>query len=182
MTIAVRDATLADVPTFHAIYAHHVRHGFGTFDEVPPSFAEYEDKVRGILATGLPWLAAEIGGEVAGFAYGSPFRPRSGYRYTVEDSVYIRDDKRGAGVGSALLSRLVERLTVLQVRQVVAVIGDSQNAGSIALHRKAGFAHAGTIKAIGYKLGRWVDVVMMQRALNGGDTSTPPSSLPWRLG
>jgi phosphinothricin acetyltransferase len=182
MTLSVRDATLADVSSCHAIYAHHVRTGFGTFDETPPTLADYDAKFRGLAATGLPWLVAESGGEVVGFAYASPFRPRSGYRYTAEDSVYIRDDKRGAGVGSALLLQLVERLKALQVRQVVAVIGDSQNAGSIALHRKAGFDHSGTIKAIGYKLGRWVDVVMMQRALNGGDTTVPPASLPWRLG
>lgn len=181
MTLVVRDATLADIPAFHAIYAHHVRTGFGTFDEVPPSLQDYDAKVRGILATGLPWLAATSGAEVVGFAYASPFRPRTGYRYTAEDSVYIRDDKRGTGVGSALLSQLVERLKALQVRQVVAVIGDSQNAGSIALHRKAGFEHSGTIKAVGYKLGRWVDIVMMQRALNGGETTSPPASVPWRL-
>lgn len=181
MTIAVREATADDVSAFHEIYAHHVRNGFGTFDEVPPSPTDYEEKFRSLTATGLPWLAAEGAGEVVGFAYASPFRPRSGYRFTAEDSVYIRDDKRGAGVGTALLSNLVDRLKVLQVRQVVAVIGDSQNAGSIALHRKAGFTHSGTIKAVGYKLGRWVDVVMMQRALNGGDTSEPPAAMPWRL-
>jgi phosphinothricin acetyltransferase len=181
MTLVVRDATTNDIPAFHAIYAHHVRTGFGTVDEVPPPLQDYDAKVRGILATGLPWLAAMSGSEVIGFAYASPFRPRSGYRYTAEDSVYIRDDKRGAGVGSALLSQLIERLKALEVRQVVAVIGDSQNAGSIALHRKAGFEHSGMIKAIGYKLGRWVDVVMMQRSLNGGDASAPPATLPWRL-
>jgi L-amino acid N-acyltransferase YncA len=174
MRLSVRDANGDDIAAVHAIYAHHVLHGFGTFDEVPPPLTDYTAKWREIVALGLPWLVAVDGGEVVGFAYATPFRPRSGYRYTLEDSVYIRDDRRGRGIGTALLTPLIERCTAVGARQVVAVIGDSKNAGSIALHAKAGYAHAGTVKAVGFKLGRWVDIVFMQRALNGGDVSLPP--------
>jgi L-amino acid N-acyltransferase YncA len=181
MTLRIREATAGDMPAVHAIYAHHVLHGFGTFDETPPDLAAIDEKWRGVVASGLPWLVAEDAGAVVGFAYASAFRPRTGYRYSVEDSVYIRDDQRGQGIGLALLEQLIPRCEALGARQVIAVIGDSQNAGSIALHRKCGFAHAGTIKAVGHKLGRWVDIVMMQRALNGGDETAPPARAAWRM-
>ena len=155
MTPSVRDANGDDIAAVHAIHAHHVLHGFGTFDEVPPAPGDYADKWREVVAMGLPWLVAVDGDEVVGFAYASAFRPRSGYRYTLEDSVYIRDDRRGRGVGMALLMPLIARCAAVGARQVVAVIGDSQNAGSIALHAKAGYAHAGTVRAVGFKLGRW---------------------------
>ena len=180
MTPAVRDANGNDLAAVHAIYSHHVLHGFGTFDEVPPSLGDYSAKWCEVVGMGLPWLVAVEGEAVVGFAYASAFRPRSGYRYTLEDSVYVRDDRRGCGVGSALLAPLVERCAAVGARQVVAVIGDSQNAGSIGLHAKAGYAHAGTVKAVGFKLGRWVDIVFMQRALNGGDGSPPPKLGAWR--
>jgi len=180
MSLGIRDAAAADVPWLHAIYSHHVLHGFGTFDEVPPDLAAMDEKWRGIVANGLPWLVAEEARAVVGYAYASPFRPRTGYRYSVEDSVYIRNDQRGKGIGAELLTRLVPRLEALGARQVVAVIGDSMNTGSIALHRKCGFEHAGTIKGVGYKLGRWVDIVLMQRSLNGGDGTTPPARGAWR--
>jgi phosphinothricin acetyltransferase len=176
----VRDAIAGDMPAIHAIYVHHVAHGFGTFDETSPGLSEITEKWRGIADVGLPWLVAADGRDVVGFAYAAPFRPRSGYRYTLEDSVYVRDDRRGRGVGRRLLSPLVARCEALGARQLLAVIGDSQNAGSIALHAAAGFTHMGTIKSVGFKLGRWVDVVFMQRALNGGDESPPPDHLPWR--
>ena len=180
MSLEIRDAAAADLPSLHAIYCHHVLHGFGTFDEIPPALSAMDEKWRDIVASGLPWLVAEGAGAVAGFAYASLFRPRSAYRYSVEDSVYIRDDQRGRGIGARLLEHLIERCEVLGARQIIAVIGDSQNAGSIALHCKAGFAHSGTIKAVGYKLGRWVDTVMMQRALNGGDQTPPPANGAWK--
>lgn len=180
MSLDVRDATTADLPTLQAIYAHHVLHGLGTFEEIPPDRAATEAKWRGVVASGLPWLAAVEAGEVVGFAYASIFRPRSGYRYCVEDTVYVRDDKRGQGVGAALLDRLIERCELAGARQVMAVIGDSQNAGSIALHRKAGFEQSGIIKGVGFKFGRWVDIVMMQRALNGGASTLPPARGAWR--
>lgn len=179
MTLVVRDAVASDMAAVQAIYAHHVMHGFGTFDETPPSVAEYSAKWRGVVDAGLAWLVAVEGPDVVGFAYASPFRPRTGYRYTIEDSVYVRDDRRGHGVGSALLAPLVQRCEAVGARQVVAVIGDSKNAGSIALHTKAGFKHAGTVKSVGFKLGRWVDIVFMQRALNGGDATMPPTQPAW---
>lgn len=181
MTLQIREAAVADMRSLHAIYAHHVLHGFGTFDVSPPSLGDFEDNWRGVVACGLSWLVGTADGEAVGYAYASPFRPRTGYRYAVEDSVYVRDDWRGKGVGRQLLAPLIARCEAAGARQVVAAIGDSQNAGSIALHRHFGFEHAGTIRAIGYKLGRWVDVVMMQRALNGGDQSPPPGEGAWRL-
>ena len=180
MTLVVRDAVASDMAAVQAIYAHHVMHGFGTFDETPPSVAEYSAKWRGVVDAGLAWLVAVEGSEVVGFAYASPFRPRTGYRYTVEDSVYVRDDRRGRGVGSALLAPLVGQCEAVGARQVVAVIGDSGNTGSIALHAKAGFAHAGTVTSVGFKFGRWVDIVFMQRALNGGAATMPPAQGAWR--
>jgi L-amino acid N-acyltransferase YncA len=181
MSLAVREAEARDVGAAHSIYSHHVLHGFGTFDETPPSLASFDQKWRDNSATGLPWLVAVEDDDVVGYAYASPFRPRTGYRYTVEDSVYVRDDLRGRGIGAALLSPLLERCEALGVRQVVAVIGDSQNADSIALHRRAGFAHAGTMTAVGFKLNRWVDIVFMQRELNGGNATPPPPYGAWRL-
>lgn len=180
MSLQVRDAGDGDIAALHAIYSHHVLHGFGTFDEAPPSVDDFADKWRGVVAVGLPWLVAVDGGEIAGFSYASPFRPRTGYRYTVEDSVYVRNDARGRGLGKALLLPLIERCVQLGARQVVAVIGDSQNTASIALHLKAGFQHSGVIKGAGRKLGRWVDIVLMQRALNGGDETQPPLHGAWR--
>jgi L-amino acid N-acyltransferase YncA len=179
MRLEVRDAAAADLPAVQSIYAHHVLHGFGTFDEVAPDLAAMETKWRGVVANGLPWLVAVEAGTIAGYAYATPFRPRTGYRYSVEDSVYVHNDRRGAGIGLALLEPLIARLEGLGARQVVAVIGDSQNAGSIALHRKCGFEPAGIVRGVGYKLGRWVDIVMMQRALNGGQSTPPPPRGAW---
>ena len=181
MTLIVRDANDSDMAAVQAIYSHPVGHGFGTFDEVPPPLSAYERKWREVVDAGLAWLVAVEASEVVGFAYASVFRPRTGYRYTVEDSVYVRDDRRGRRVGSALLTPLIGRCEAAGARQVVAVIGDSRNAGSIALHAKAGFVHSGTMRAVGFKLGRWVDIVMMQKALNGGDTTVPPPPGAWRL-
>ena len=180
MTVHVRDATNGDIGALRDIYAHHVLHGLGTFDEVPPRVADFEGKWRSSLTHGLSWRVATDAGAVVGFAYASLFRPRPGYRYTVEDSVYIRDDWRKRGAGSALLAPLLQRCEALGVRQVVAVIGDSGNAGSIGLHAKHGFAHAGTVVGAGFKFGRWVDIVLMQRALNGGASGTPPDGAGWR--
>lgn len=179
MTLSVRDAELGDIAQLQAIYAHHVLNGFGTFDEVPPSVGDIEAKWRESLAHRLSWLVAVDEGAVLGFAYASLFRPRTAYRYTVEDSVYIRDDARGRGVGSALLAPLVKRCEVLGARQLVAVIGDSGNAGSIKLHEKHGFRRAGTVEGAGFKFGRWVDIVLMQLALNGGASGAPDSGAGW---
>jgi phosphinothricin acetyltransferase len=182
MTLQVRDASIGDIGALQAIYAHHVLHGLGTFDEVPPSVVDFEEKWRTSLTHGLSWLVATDAGVPVGFAYASLFRPRKGYRYTVEDSVYIRDDYRRRGAGSALLAPLIERCEALGVRQVVAVIGDSGNAGSIGLHARHGFTHAGTVEGVGFKFGRWVDIVLMQRALNGGANGVPSAGGWWREG
>jgi phosphinothricin acetyltransferase len=156
-----------------AIYGRHVLTGLGTFEEVPPSTEEMAGRIGAVLGRGLPYLVAEDGGEVIGFAYAGPFRPRAAYRFTVEDSVYIAPQAMGRGVGKALMSEVIARCEALGLRQMVAVIGDSGNAGSIGLHRSLGFADAGVGKSLGYKFGRWVDVVWMQRALNAGDGAEP---------
>ncbi len=130
-------------------------------------------RVAAVLVLGLPYLVAEIDGAVAGFAYGAPFRPRASYRYTVEDSVYIGPDRLGRGIGKALLGAVIEACEALGLRQMVAMIGDSENARSIGLHRAMGFAPVGVFRAIGFKHGRWVDVAMMQRQLNAGAGASP---------
>ncbi len=160
-------AALAD------IYGHHVLHGFGTFEEVPPSAQELNQRRESILARGLPYLLAEEAGAVLGYAYAGPFRLRTAYRYTVEDSVYVAPDAQGRGVGRAVLSAVISACEVIGIRQMVAVIGDSQNAGSIGLHSALGFTHQGAGLGLGYKHGRWVDTVWMQKALNGGTTRDP---------
>lgn len=169
----IRPARSDDTPALAAIYAHHVLHGFGTFETSPPDAAWMEAKRNDVQRYGLPFLVAEDEGRLLGYAYAGPFRPRPGYRYTVEDSVYVAPDAMGHGVGRAALSAVLEACEAMGLRQVVAVIGDSGNAASIGLHKALGFEHAGVGKSFGYKLGRWVDVVWMQKALNGGDTSPP---------
>lgn len=169
----VRDATPEDAPALAAIYGHHVLHGFGTFEEVPPSPEEMAARRAAVAEKGLPYLVAEQDGQVLGFAYAGPFRPRAAYRYTVEDSVYIHPDAVGKGVGRTLLTEVLSRCEALGVRQVVAVVGDSGNAASLALHRSLGFEQKGVGQSFGFKHGRWVDIVWMQKALNGGDTALP---------
>ena len=180
-TPTVRASEEADLPAIAAIYAHHVLHGLGTFEEEPPAEAEMAARRAGVLALGLPYLVAEADEQVVGFAYAAPFRPRTAYRFTAEDSVYIRADHMGRGVGRRLLTELVAICESLGLRQLVAVIGDSGNAGSIALHRALGFIETGVGRSVGYKFGRWVDIVTMQRALNGGD-ATAPDHAGLRLG
>lgn len=169
----IRPATSADMPALAEIYGHHVLHGFGTFEEVPPSAAELNTRREAIVARGLPYLLAEDGGRVLGFAYAGPFRLRAAYRYAVEDSVYVAPDAQGRGVGREVLSAVIAACDAIGIRQVVAVIGDSENAGSIGLHSALGFTHQGTGLGLGYKHGRWVDIVWMQKALNGGTSHEP---------
>jgi phosphinothricin acetyltransferase len=169
----IRPAVPADAEALAEIYAHAVRHGLGTFEETPPSPVEMEARRAKVVGYGLPYLVEERDGVVAGFAYAGPFRLRAAYRYTVEDSVYIHPDHQGAGVGKVLLRAVIDRCEALGLRQMLAVIGDSGNAGSIGLHRALGFTDAGVLPAVGYKHGRWVDVVLMSLALNGGQTSAP---------
>ncbi len=179
--MVVREATPDDIDAMGAIYAHHVRVGFGSFEETPPERDAFAERVSGVQALGLPWLVAEIAGHVVGYAYSSSFRPRSGYRYTVEDSVYVDPAHAGQGVGRALLEAVIERCRALGLRQMAAVIGDSGNTASMALHRGCGFEMAGVFRSVGFKHGRWVDIVLMQRALNDGD-ATPPQGRGWLAG
>ena len=176
----IRGATADDADALAAIYGHHVLNGFGTFEEDPPSPAEMTRRLAALADLGLPYLVAEADGRVLGFAYAGPFRPRPAYRYTLEDSVYIAPDAVGNGVGRAVLAAVIEACEALGVRQLVAVIGDSGNAASIGLHTALGFTHQGVGKSFGFKHGRWVDIVWMQKALNGGDL-TPPGGAGVRL-
>ena len=169
----IRNATEADIPEMQAIYAHHVLTGTGTFDEEPPSVEELTDKFRKVVEHGWSWLVAADATGVLGYAYYTQFRDRSAYRYCVEDSIYVRDDVRGQGVGKALVSALIEHATARGMRQMSAVIGDSENVGSIGVHASLGFHMVGTLRAVGVKFGRWVDVVSMQRALGRGDANVP---------
>jgi L-amino acid N-acyltransferase YncA len=171
----VRDAAPGDIPAITAIYAHHVRHGTGTFEEEPPAEADIAARVVKVQADGFAWLVAEDeAGQILGYGYFAPFRPRSAYRFTAENSVYVRDDIRGQGVGKAVVAELLRRAEAKGIRQMVAVIGDSENVGSIGLHLSLGFRQAGVLKAVGMKFGRWVDVVQMQKALGEGERTLPP--------
>ena len=171
--VLVRDAHEADIGAVTSIYARHVLHGLASFEEVPPSLDEMRSRRASVLQLGLPYLVAELEGRIVGYSYATSYRARPAYRYTVEDSVYVEDGLNGRGIGTALLTALIARCERGPWRQMLAVIGDSGNAGSIALHRRLGFAPAGNLVAVGFKLGRWVDSVFMQRALGAGDSSKP---------
>jgi phosphinothricin acetyltransferase len=173
--ILVRPSADADVPDIARIYGHHALRGLASFEEVAPAVEEMARRRADILSKGFPYLVAEEAGQVVGYAYCSAYRPRSGYRFSVEDSIYVAPGRGGAGIGSLLLPRLVDAATALGARQMIAVIGDSANHGSIRLHARFGFRHAGTLEAIGFKLGRWVDSVLMQRALGEGASTLPPA-------
>ncbi len=171
----IRDAAPGDMPEIQAIYAHHVLHGLASFEEIPPSVAELLARREAVLALGLPYLVAVAPDGIAGYAYAAPYRGRSAYRFTLEDSVYVRAGLARRGIGERLLAALIERCELGPWRQMVAVIGDSANAPSIHLHHKLGFREAGLLSAVGFKFGRWVDSVLMQRALGTGD-ATPPGA------
>lgn len=171
---SIRPAAESDFDAIQRIYAHHVLTGLASFEEVSPDVAELTRRWRGIVDAGLPYLCAlEADGALAGYAYAGPYRPRSAYRFTVEDSVYMAPGAGGRGIGRALLQQLIDICISLGKRQMIAVIGDSGNAASIALHRACGFSLTGTFQAIGFKHGRWVDSVLMQRALGPGSDSDP---------
>ncbi len=169
----VRAAEAGDIAAITAIYGHAVLHGTGTFEIDPPDASEMAARHARVVAGGYPHLVASDGARVLGFAYASAYRERPAYRFTVEDSIYVGADARGRGVGKALLSALIERTAFVGFRQMIAVIGDSSNTGSIALHRAAGFRFAGQLASSGWKAGRWLDVVLMQRALGTGDAGDP---------
>ena len=165
MSCVVRDSREEDMDQVRAIYAHHVLHGAASFEEEPPPLGEMQRRRAEVLARGMPHLVADIGGRVAGFSYASPYRARPAYRFTLENSVYVAHGQSRCGIGRALLAELIARCEAGDWRQMIAVIGDSANAASIGLHAALGFRHIGTLHAVGFKFGRWIDSVLMQRAL-----------------
>lgn len=171
--MAIRDATEADLPAMTAIYAHHVQHGTGTFEEEPPLLADMAARLEKVQKAGCAWLVSEDETGITGYAYFAPFRDRSAYRFTAENSVYVREGVRGQGVGKALVAELLSRAEAAGFRQIFAVIGDAENVGSIGLHLSLGFRQTGVLRAAGLKFGRWLDVVFMQRPLGDGDRSLP---------
>jgi phosphinothricin acetyltransferase len=173
--IAVRDCRDEDMPEVQAIYAHHVAQGLASFEEAVPDLQEMRRRRAEILARGLPYLVVEGDGAVCAYAYAGPYRSRSAYRFTVEDSVYVKPEAIGRGAGRAALAEIVARCAAAGFRQMVAVIGDSANTASIALHERVGFRRVGTLDAVGFKHGRWVDSVLMQRPLGPG-AGTPPAA------
>lgn len=177
--IAIRDAKSGDLDTILDIYGHHVRTAAGSFEETPPDAAVFAARYAAIAGQGLPYLVAETEIGIEGFAYAGHFRTRAAYRFTVEDSIYVAPDRNGRGIGRALLAELIARCTDLGYRQMIAVVGDSANAGSIRLHQNLGFRMVGTLETVGYKHGRWVDLILMQRRLGDGDAPVE-SGLPIR--
>lgn len=169
----IRPSTDADVPAITAIYTHHVLHGTGTFEIEPPSADDMATRRADVLAKGLPYLVAEEGSRVLGFAYCNWFKPRPAYRFSAEDSIYLAPEAAGRGLGRQLLTALTEQAQACGVRKLIAVIGDSANAGSIGVHRTLGFDHVGVIRSCGWKFERWLDIVLMEKALGAGDSSSP---------
>lgn len=169
----IRPSRDEDLPAITAIYAHHVLHGTGTFETDPPSAADMAARRADVLARGLPYLVAEEQGEILGFAYANWFKPRPAYRFSAEDSIYVSESARGKGLGAKLLAALSQAAEAAGVRKLIAVIGDSANAGSIGVHRSQGFTHVGVLKDCGWKFGEWRDVVLMEKVLGEGSTTRP---------
>jgi phosphinothricin acetyltransferase len=169
----VRPSTDQDLAAITAIYSHHVLTGTGTFETTPPGETEMAARRADVLAKGLPYLVAEDGGKMMGFAYCQWFKPRPAYRFSAEDSVYLHPDASGKGLGRRLLAELVAQAEAAGIRKLIAVIGDSANTASIGVHRSLGFAPVGVFKSCGWKFGRWLDIVLMEKSLGEGDT-TPP--------
>lgn len=170
----VRSSQPLDVPAITAIYRHHVLHGTGTFEIEPPTLADMTTRRQDVLNKQLPWLVAEgEDGSILGYAYANWFKPRPAYRFSAEDSIYVSDQARGQGIGRLLLDALCRECEAVGVRKLIAVIGDSTNAGSVGVHRAAGFAHVGTLNAVGWKFDRWLDVVMMEKSLGAGASTSP---------
>ncbi|HEY9223385.1 MAG TPA: GNAT family N-acetyltransferase [Variovorax sp.] len=171
--LTIRPSHDEDVAAIAAIYAHHVLNGTGTFETDPPSPADMAARRADVLAKQLPYLVAERDGRILGFAYCNWFKPRPAYRFSAEDSIYLADAARGQGVGSQLLAALSQAAEAAGVRKLIAVIGDSANAGSVGVHRAQGFTHVGVLKDCGWKFGQWLDVVLMEKALGAGSTTRP---------
>jgi L-amino acid N-acyltransferase YncA len=163
--LVIRDSHDADIAAIAAIYQRSVQVDTASWEYEPPSVEEMAKRRRTVLDAGFPYFVAEVDGAVVGYGYASSYRARIGYRFVVEDSVYVHEAHRGKGVASTLLARLLDECRARGFRQMIAVIGDSENAGSIRLHARAGFQHVGTFKAIGFKFERWLDSVQMQRSL-----------------
>jgi len=174
----IRASVDADLPAITAIYAHHVLTGTGTFETEPPSVTDMATRRADVLGKGLPYLVAEENGAVTGFAYGNWFKPRPAYRYSVEDSIYLAPGQQGKGVGRMLLAELLVRCEAAGIRKVMAVIGDSANAGSVGVHRALGFTQVGIVESCGWKMGAWRDIVIMQKTLGAGDTLPPRDAAP----
>ena len=173
MSPSIRAASQADIPAITRIYADAVERGTASFELEPPSEAEMTRRMQELTDNGFPYLAADVDGTLAGYAYAGPYRARPAYRFTVENSVYVAPEAQGRGVGRALLKALIEAAERSGYRQMIAVIGDSGQTASIALHAALGFAYVGTLPHVGFKFGRWLDTVLMQRSLGSGSTSAP---------
>jgi L-amino acid N-acyltransferase YncA len=176
--VAIRPSRVEDVPAIAAIYRHHVLHGVASFEEIPPEPDEIARRRREVLGHGLPYLVADRSGRILGYCYAAPYRPRSAYRFTLEDSIYIDQAEVGRGLGRALLTTLLDRCAELGYRQMVAVIGGSDTWPSLRLHAALGFARIGVLPAVGFKFGSWVDIVLMQRALGLGAGILPDQPDP----
>jgi L-amino acid N-acyltransferase YncA len=176
--VAIRSSRETDVPAIAAIYRHHVLHGVASFEEIPPEPDEIARRRRELVGHGLPYLVAERSGRILGYCYAAPYRSRSAYRFTLEDSIYIDQAEVGRGLGRALLTSLLNRCTELGYRQMVAVIGGSDTWPSLRLHAALGFARIGVLPAVGFKFGSWVDIVLMQRALGLGARILPDQPDP----
>ena len=169
----VRASRDDDLSAITAIYGHHVLHATGTFETTPPDEADMRTRRADVLAKGLPYLVVEVAGQVAGFAYCQWFKPRPAYRFSAEDSIYLAPDQSGKGLGRLLLTALIAEAERVGVRKLIAVIGDSANAGSVGVHRALGFNQVGVLKSCGWKFGKWLDVVLMDRPLGAGDSCAP---------
>jgi phosphinothricin acetyltransferase len=174
--IELRPATEADLPAVTEIYQHAVLHGTATFELIPPDLAEMTRRFKSLMDDSHPYLVAVLEGRVIGYAYAGPYRPRPAYRFTVENSVYLAPSIHRRGIGLQLLQRLIAECETRGYRQMIAVIGDSANAGSIGVHSRCGFAMIGTHPHVGFKFGRWLDTVMMQRALGEGASTLPATT------
>lgn len=172
----IRPSLEADIPAVTAIYAHHVLHSTGTFETEAPSEQDMTARRADVLAKGLPYLVAEAGGQVVGFAYGNWFKPRPAYRFSVEDSIYLVPEQQSKGLGRALLAELMARCEAVGIRKMMAIVGDSANAGSVGVHLALGFEQVGKIDACGWKFGAWRDIVIMQKTLGLGDTVPPTAA------
>ncbi len=169
----VRPAAAQDLPAIQTIYAYHVLNGLASFEEEAPPLDEMRRRYEDVTGRGLPYLVAEESGEILGYGYCTVYRTRSAYRFALEDSIYVKHGRQGRGIGKAVLRELIGRCEALNYRQMIAVIGDSANAASIAVHASLGFVRAGNLRSVGYKFGRWVDSVLMQRPLGAGDGTKP---------